>query len=98
MVTVNGIYILKRNIVHTWDSKSVELNPACFTFLLYLNRQCTNVVFWLTQDRGLAKKMKMIQEQIERDQKAAEARIPKAQPLPYTTKSPIVSFYCSKIN
>ncbi|XP_073386695.1 protein TPX2 isoform X1 [Physcomitrium patens] len=43
-----------------------------------------------TDDRGLAKKMKMIQEQIERDQKEAEARIPKAQPLPYTTKSPII--------
>jgi len=50
-----------------------------------------NEVFWVAQDRGLAKKMKMIQEQIEREQKAAEARIPKAQPLPYTTKSPIVS-------
>ncbi|KAG0554725.1 hypothetical protein KC19_12G114100 [Ceratodon purpureus] len=43
-----------------------------------------------SDDRGLAKKMRMIQEQIERDQKEAEARIPKAQPLPYTTKSPII--------
>lgn len=43
-----------------------------------------------SDDRGLAKKMRMIQEQIEREQKEAEARIPKAQPLPYTTKSPII--------
>jgi hypothetical protein len=49
------------------------------------------MLFWLEQDLGLAKKMRMIQEQIEREQKEAEARIPKAQPLPYTTKSPIVS-------
>lgn len=50
------------------------------------------MVCW-SQDRGLAKKMRMIQEQIEREQKEAEARIPKAQPLPYTTKSPIVRIF-----
>jgi len=40
---------------------------------------------------GLAKKMKMIQEQVEREQREAKARIPKAQLLPYTTDYPIVS-------
>ncbi|CAM6035180.1 unnamed protein product [Sphagnum compactum] len=39
---------------------------------------------------GLAKKMKMIQEQVEREQREAKARIPKAQLLPYTTDYPII--------
>jgi hypothetical protein len=46
---------------------------------------------FLMQVLGLAKKMKMIQEQVEREQREAKARIPKAQLLPYTTDYPIVS-------
>jgi targeting protein for Xklp2 len=37
--------------------------------------------------------MRMIQEQIEREQKEVEARIPKAQLLPYTTDYPKVRHF-----
>lgn len=42
------------------------------------------------QDRGLAKEMKFIHDMVQRQQEEEKARIPKANPLPYTTDYPEV--------
>ncbi|CAK9255531.1 unnamed protein product [Sphagnum jensenii] len=44
----------------------------------------------LTDDRGLAKEMKFIHDMVQRQQEEEKARIPKANPLPYTTDYPEV--------
>lgn len=44
-----------------------------------------------TENRGLLKGMRFLQEILEREEEEMQARVPRAHPLPFTTDVPAVS-------
>lgn len=55
---------------------------------------CTNILNgFLPQERGEEKERKLLSEILQKQWEEERARIPKANPYPYTTDYPVVCFH-----